>query len=185
MMRFIVIKDGVYNFDTIKDIIKSLVGNNIKAVNKGNNSVFYHNYSNDEEIRTILGALETELMVNMYAYISDELDDDKVETEISIALKLLDHLPHGIYNFKEALLKADNIPNSEEILEYILRYTGVNEDFIKDFADCDLNVSRASKKMNFHRNTTIYKLDKLSEISGFDLRCFKDAYILYMLVNSK
>ena len=66
----------------------------------------------------------------------------------------------------------------------ILDSTGVGEDFIIDFAKNDLNVSKASKAMYIHRNTMIYKLDKLKETSGFDLRCFLDAYILYNLLDN-
>lgn len=184
-MRFILIKDGVYNQDTIKDIVQSLVGNNIKSVNKDSNVIIYHNYGDEEEIRRMLGALEVELMTNMYAYLSKDDTEDRLKEELEIGLELLDNLPHGIFNLKEALLHASKIPNKEKILAYILRYTGITEQFIKDFAMSDLNVSRAAKEMFIHRNTMIYKLDKLNEVSGFDLRCFKDAYILYMLVESK
>ncbi|MBO5542875.1 MAG: helix-turn-helix domain-containing protein, partial [Acholeplasmatales bacterium] len=43
----------------------------------------------------------------------------------------------------------------------------------------------ASKSMFIHRNTMMYKLDKLKAESGFDLRNFKDACILYMLISTK
>lgn len=184
-MRFILIKDGVYNYDTIKDIVQSLVGNNIKAKKIESNVVIYHNYSDDEEIKRMLGALETELMTNMYAYLSKDDNEERLDEELNIGLMLLDNLPHGIFNLKAALLHASKIPNKEKVLNYILKYTGITESFIKDFARCDLNVSRAAKEMFIHRNTMIYKLDKLNEVSGFDLRSFRDAYILYMLTETK
>ncbi|MBR6071800.1 MAG: helix-turn-helix domain-containing protein [Acholeplasmatales bacterium] len=184
-MRFIIIKDGTYNYDTVKDVIQSLVGNNIKTVNKNNNIVIYHSYNDEEEIRRMLLALEVELMTNMYAYLSNDSSDDRLDEELEIGLKLLEFIPHGVFNLKEALLHANNVKGKDKILSFILKYTGISEDFIRDFAKCDLNVSKASKEMFIHRNTMIYKLDKLKEISGFDLRCFKDAYILYMLVENK
>ncbi len=184
-MRFIIVKNGIYNFDTIRDVIQSLVGNSIKAVKDDSNVIVYHNYSNDDEIRKTLSALETELLTNMYAYISGEIADDRIEEALGIAKMLINNIPNGVYNFKEALLHSSKIENKEAVLDYILKYTGISEDFIKDFVNCDLNVSKASKEMFIHRNTMIYKLDKLSSISGFDLRSFKDAYILYMLINNK
>lgn len=184
-MKFIIIKDGAYSYDMVKDVIQSLVGNNLKTVNKSNNIVIYHNYSDDEEIRRMLMALEVELMTNMYAYLSCDNPEDRLSEELEIGLNLLNYIPHGVFNLKEALLYASEIDNKEKILSYILKYTGISEDFIRDFAKCDLNVSKASKEMFIHRNTMIYKLDKLKDISGFDLRCFKDAYILYMLVSNK
>jgi DNA-binding PucR family transcriptional regulator len=39
--------------------------------------------------------------------------------------------------------------------------------------------------MFIHRNTMIYKLNKLKANSQFDLTNFKDAYILYSLLENK
>ena len=64
-MRFVIIKNGVYNNDTIKEVVQPLLGNNIKIVNDGTNSIIYHNYNDEEEIRRMLAALEIELMVKM------------------------------------------------------------------------------------------------------------------------
>ena len=148
------------------------------------------NYTNLAEIfGGVNEAISTILAWNAYDYVqlANAVNEMKcgLKEELEIGLELLDNLPHGIFNLKEALLHASKIPNKEKILAYILRYTGITEQFIKDIAMSDLNVSRAAKEMFIHRNTMIYKLDKLNEVSGFDLRCFKDAYILYMLVESK
>jgi carbohydrate diacid regulator len=70
-------------------------------------------------------------------------------------------------------------------LNYILAGSGINETFILEFAENDLNVSQASKAMFIHRNTMIYKLNKLKANSQFDLTNFKDAYILYSLLENK
>ncbi len=184
-MRFIIIKNGVYNYDTIREVIQPLLGNNIKMENDESNIIIYHSYSDEEEIRNMLMALEVELMVNMYAYLSSDSLDDRLSEELEIGKILIDYIPHGVYNLKEAILACDIVPSKEKILSYILKYTGINEEFIRDFAMCDLNVSKAGKAMNFHRNTMIYKLDKLASVSGFDLRHFRDAYILYTLIGNK
>ena len=97
----------------------------------------------------------------------------------------MNQLPVGVYSFKEALLKVKNIENKQEILNFIIAGTGVNEMFILEFAENDLNVSQASKSMFIHRNTMIYKLNKLKANSQFDLTNFKDAYILYSLLDNK
>ena len=129
-MRFIIVKNGVYNFDTIRDVIQSLVGNNIKATKNDSNVIVYHNYPNEDEIRKTLNALEVELMVNMYAYISNDIPEDRLEEALFIANMLIDDISHGVYNFKEALLHSSNIKDKEAVLNYILKYTGINEDFI-------------------------------------------------------
>ena len=112
--------------------------------------------------------------------------DSKLEEELNVIIPIFknNNLPSGVYKLKELLLKKPVIPNKRQLLNYILESTGVDEEFIRDFALNDLNVSKASKAMYIHRNTMIYKLDKLKEVSNFDLRCFIDAYILYNLIEN-
>ena len=67
------------------------------------------------------------------------------------------------------------------------------KDFVKIFEDADmmntldclfkndLNVSRASRALYMHRNTLIYRLNKISELTGLDPRGFSDAVTFIIL----
>jgi len=46
---------------------------------------------------------------------------------------------------------------------------------IQSFFDNSLNVSETSRKLFIHRNTLIYRLDKIQKTTGLDLRNFDDA----------
>ncbi len=46
---------------------------------------------------------------------------------------------------------------------------------INKFFDNNLNVSETSRQLYIHRNTLVYRLDKLQKSSGLDLRVFDDA----------
>ncbi len=46
---------------------------------------------------------------------------------------------------------------------------------IQSFFDNSLNVSETSRKMFVHRNTLVYRLDKIKKITGLDLRQFDNA----------
>lgn len=48
---------------------------------------------------------------------------------------------------------------------------------IEEFIKCDLNISDAAKKLFIHRNTLIYRLDKIYKETGFDIRKFKEASV--------
>lgn len=48
---------------------------------------------------------------------------------------------------------------------------------IKVFFENSLNVSETSRKLFVHRNTLVYRLDKIYKITGLDLREFDDAII--------
>ena len=184
-MRFILLKDVAEYKDTISEVIMSLVGANIKIETKNKHLVIYHRYENLDEIEELLLALEAGLMFSVHAYNSYDREELKLKKELNIALKLIDSIPNGVFDLKSALLANNKINNPNEVLEFILDRSDINQDFIKDFVECDLNVSKASKVMLIHRNTMNYKLDKLKEVSDFDLRKFKDAYILYSLINDK
>ena len=46
---------------------------------------------------------------------------------------------------------------------------------INKFFDNSLNVSETSRQLYIHRNTLVYRLDKLQKTTGLDLRVFDDA----------
>ena len=54
----------------------------------------------------------------------------------------------------------------------------LDDDMIKTieiFFKLDLNLSEASKELYVHRNTLIYRLDKIQKYTGYDIRKFNDA----------
>ena len=46
---------------------------------------------------------------------------------------------------------------------------------IHKFFENSLNVSETSRQLFIHRNTLVYRLDKLQKSTGLDLRVFEDA----------
>ena len=46
---------------------------------------------------------------------------------------------------------------------------------IQSFFENNLNVSETSRQLYIHRNTLVYRLDKLQKSTGLDLRVFEDA----------
>lgn len=48
---------------------------------------------------------------------------------------------------------------------------------IKKFFENNLNVSESSRQLYVHRNTLVYRLDKIERLTGLDLRKFDDAII--------
>lgn len=184
-MKFIIIKNCAQYKNEITDIFKQLIGSNLKFKSIDDDYILYFNYENNMDLIDTIYAFENSFMMGVYAYISQDKDEIRLEKEEKIALKLLNFLKPGVYTLKTALIGNPNINFQKEILDYILEHTNINEDFIKEFVKYDLNVSLASKSMFIHRNTMMYKLDKLKAESDFDLRSFKDAFILYMLIMKK
>ena len=60
---------------------------------------------------------------------------------------------------------------SIESLDYETLYT------IQKFFENNLNVSETSRKLFVHRNTLVYRLEKIRKLTGLDLRKFDDAIV--------
>ena len=46
---------------------------------------------------------------------------------------------------------------------------------IRKFFDNSLNVSETARQLFVHRNTLVYRLEKLQKTTGLDIRVFEDA----------
>ena len=53
---------------------------------------------------------------------------------------------------------------------------------IEAFFDNSLNLSETARKLYIHRNTLVYRLDKIQKITGLDLRTFDDAMTFKLLM---
>lgn len=73
--------------------------------------------------------------------------------------------------------------------EYKDIFKGFNHELIQTLEEilkCDLSLTKASKNLYVHRNTLMYRIEKIKKETGFDIRNFKEATFLYILyMNSK
>lgn len=49
------------------------------------------------------------------------------------------------------------------------------------FIDCSLNISAAARSLYMHRNTMMYRLDKIKRVTGLDIRQFDEALAFRLL----
>lgn len=53
---------------------------------------------------------------------------------------------------------------------------------LETFFSLDCNVSETAKKLYIHRNTLLYRLDKLKQETGLDVRLFRDAVLVKIIL---
>ncbi|MCD8562177.1 MAG: helix-turn-helix domain-containing protein, partial [Acholeplasmataceae bacterium] len=53
---------------------------------------------------------------------------------------------------------------------------------LRVYLDSNLNMVNAAKKLYIHRNTLIQRIDKFYQLTGFDVRLFIDALLVYHLI---
>lgn len=95
------------------------------------------------------------------------------------------NLKSSVYDVEDLLFEKIVYNISEDIKEEL--YEKFKKKFhkfdaevvltIEEFMNCGLNISEAAKKLYIHRNTLIYRLDKIQKDTGYDIRDFKQATV--------
>lgn len=169
----------------------------IKSLEEG-----YTQESLMETAETIVAMMNTEAMLNVrvaYGTVVQELKDvSKSYKEAKMALdvgkifyvernvtaystlgigRLIYQLPVNLCRIFIQEIFGDNIP--EELDDEMLST-------INKFFENNLNVSETSRQLFVHRNTLVYRIEKLQKSTGLDIRTFDDALtfkIALMVVN--
>lgn len=82
--------------------------------------------------------------------------------------RLIYHLPTKLCEmFLKEIFKKESI----DVLDQEIITT------VQKFFENNLNVSETSRKLYVHRNTLVYRLDKIYKLTGLDLRTFDDAIV--------
>ena len=99
-----------------------------------------------------------------------------------------------IYSIKEmylekAIYNLSKNYSQELMVEYKDVFKRFNHELIQTLEEilkCDLSLTKAAKNLYIHRNTLMYRIEKIKKETGFDIRNFKEATFLYILyMNSK
>ena len=179
--HFILIKADEETTKYAVDVLKMLLGNNSLVEENCNFTCIFHNGCDSKEIIDVIKSLESDLNTSISVYVSSQ---NSTNEELNLISNHFNKISYGYYTFKELLYKSKNIENSQEILNYILEGSGITTDTIIGMAKCNLNVSKAALALYMHRNTLLYKIDRLISTIGFDLKNFLDVYILLRLIEA-
>lgn len=147
----------------------------------------------DRTAKMIIDTLNTELMIKAYIGIGSVVDSIR---EIGRSFKEAQTALYvgGIFESDKLIVNYNNLGIGRLIyqLPTTLCRLFLKEVFtegslesldpetlltIQKFFENNLNVSEASRQLYVHRNTLVYRLDKIQKITGLDIRKFDDAII--------
>jgi len=185
--------DVVYNLfpDREKDFVLNINEDNIALVKEVRHNIETKDL--EKLARSIADALGTELYANAYVGIGTtvtgirSLPRSFKEAQISLEVgkvfdtektiisydnlgiaRLIYQLPTTLCDmFLREVFKRGSI----ETLDHETLFT------IQRFFENNLNVSETSRKLFVHRNTLVYRLEKIKKLTGLDLREFDDAIV--------
>lgn len=158
--------------------------------------------SDMESLRELVYALDETLNneVALQAYIGAggiksgivNIHDSYNEAMEAISLGLMQRNDTRIFLFHKLLLERfmENIPRDIRKRFHEVAYSDSLKKVLTDemlatvlkFFENNLNLSEAARKLYIHRNTLIYRLEKIQRITGFDLRNFDDAVLLKIII---
>ena len=151
-----------------------------------------------EMVKAMDETIENELSINAYLGVGGlkaglvNIRDSFLEAQEAINLGLMQQNKGRIFMFHRLLLERflQSVPRDIRKQFYDLAHTDtlrrvLNEEMqstIIKFFENNLNLSEAARKLYIHRNTLIYRIEKIHRSTGLDLRNFEDAVLLKIII---
>ena len=116
----------------------------------------------------------------------EEVASSFAQAETAVRVSTLFHASGRVHTYREFLLikMLEDVP-VERLREYMRQFNIGDSDSIFDdeemvataeeYLNNSLNISEASRNLYLHRNTLMYRLDKIERITGLNIRNFPDA----------
>ena len=172
-----------------KDFITAVDEKNIILVKELKQTEGYEDLN--KIARMILDMLNTEAMTNVHVSYGTVVEEIKEVSRSYKEAKMALDVGNIFYNDK-SVIAYNNLGIGRLIYQLPIQLCNMFikesfhgqsiEDFdeetlttIVKFFENNLNVSETSRQLYIHRNTLVYRLDKLQKSTGLDLRVFEDA----------
>ena len=152
----------------VKEIYDHIIGIKDALLNNftGRYYISYCQVENYEGLKKSFEECEYRLMLANKYKVSESIIDEKKMILEGIIDSVSEEKKEKIYQlFNEGFSKLDN-----EMIRTI-----------EVFFRCGLNLSDAAKELYIHRNTLIYRLDKIEKYTAYDIRNFNNA-VLFKVV---
>ena len=189
--------DDTIVLDMIRGIYSSGTGDFVTAVDEGHIILIKSLDSTDDydTIRStadmLVNAINTEAMVNVrlsFGTIVPELKDvSQSYKEASMALDVgrIFYPERNILSYRELgigrLIHQLPVSLCEMFLEEVFAGNAVDQfdeetlSTVDKFFENSLNISETARQLFVHRNTLVYRLEKIQKQTGLDVRVFEDA----------
>lgn len=149
------------------------------------NMIIFFNYSTGG-IKELVESLASDIYSKFLVYESiNYKKKEELDEALKIFLKVKDNLAYNKVYLDNRILVSEISEVTEDVKKLVLsEYYKDKEMYktIKIFLENNQNASNASKELFLHRNTLNQRLDKFQLITGFNVKNFIDAYLIYQIV---
>lgn len=123
--------------------------------------------------------------VNKYSNAPENLKKCKKKIITALMFNIqLDILGENDLIFEEIIENINENKKNDLLSKYNKGFVKLDSEMINTievFFGCGLNTSESAKKLFIHRNTLIYRLDKIMKFTGFDIRDFASAVVFKII----
>jgi hypothetical protein len=148
----------------------------------------FYEHETDVSFQDVIVNMSSEVLLDLRIFVSlpflthEERDEHLFQTK-----SLLNQIPFNKYVYLDHRVLLSYFINQITPLKksYFLRKYSQDMmmlESLKVYLDSNQNTVSASKKLYLHRNTLLQRLEKFHQTTGFDLKIFNDAYLIYHLL---
>ena len=177
-------KESVINL--MCDFLKGLIGNYIEPTLSNNILTVFFEAETDVDFEEIINSLNSDFYVVATLFESGELyknidRNEYVKHIHAIAVKLLE-TTKLYFNEKELVKQGlhNEIVENNILKEYYNDYEMKN--VISTYLENNMNVSQAANALYMHRNTVMNKIAKFIDVTGYDIKKFQNAFVIYQIL---
>jgi sugar diacid utilization regulator len=149
-----------------------------------------------EHVIGIKEAITLELFCKCYisfsnvVYNKDELKKAYLDCKMNMLIGKQFKVKGDIYNCSDLFLEkliynTDSNYKEKLLLNYKDTFDKLDKELLntaEQFLYCSFNISDTAKKLYIHRNTLIYRLDKIKKEISLDIRIFNEAMIFFIVL---
>ncbi len=146
-------------------------------------------YPNEQaDWRAIASMLEQDFMTAMSIVVGKpEFEVSSWERQQQI-IQIAQGNHQAILHFEQVIVDSMGLMINSEAISHLLQplrkqLTPEHRETIRAICATNLNLSKAAKHLYVHRNTLNYRIEKLLQVTGVDVRTFYGAMMLYATIN--
>ena len=139
------------------------------------------NIASDTSAKAIIAYFYVDNYINLGESINSAINKINLAKKFSLPL---DIIGENDLVFEEIIDNINDSKKKEIINRFYDGFRKLDNEMIKTievFFECGLNLSEGAKELYIHRNTLIYRLDKVQKYTGFDIRNFNMAALFKVI----
>ena len=150
--------------------------------------IIYYQSHEKLNLKAMIYAMIAETYQDLRLYQSHTFDDQEaLNAHVIYMEKQLDLIAFNTYTYIDDHIFLKHHLTHKLPIDHkkILRKYSNRSDIhhtIKTFLECNQNINQAAKELYIHRNTLLQRLDKFHQATGFDVKRFLDAFIIYQIL---